>query len=166
MAALGEVRDASGGKVIHFERLYPVGPETVWAALTEPHKLRRWLADAVKFGDGVGDVVDLRFGDAPDQVAQGSILTYDPPRVLEYEWHWPGQTSSSVRFELRVHPGGTLLVVDHHGLPDGSTTAYAAGWHAYLDRLEAQFDGDVPDWQERFLELLPRYRDSSAADGR
>jgi uncharacterized protein YndB with AHSA1/START domain len=105
----------------------------------------------------------LRFGDEPEQVAQGSILAFEPPRVLEYEWHWPGQTSSSVRFELTPDADGTLLVVDHRGLPREVATGYAAGWHAYLDRLAAEFDGDVPDWDQRFQDLLPEYRELAAS---
>ena len=162
MEALGEIRDDHGNRAVRFERQHSARPEAVWAALTEPATLRRWLADAVKFDDKTCGAVELRFGDNGDQVAQGSILTYRPPSVLEYEWHWSGQTTSSVRFELRPDGGGTLLSLDHRGLPREAATPYAAGWHAYLDRLAAQFDGDVPDWDERLSEVLPKYREVAA----
>jgi uncharacterized protein YndB with AHSA1/START domain len=163
METLGQLRNDDKNRAVRFERRYPARPEAVWAALTQPEKLSRWLADAVAFDERVGGRVDLRFGDDSDQVARGAILAYEPPRVLEYEWHWPGQTSSSVRFELSPDDGGTLLVLDHRGLPRDAAPAYAAGWHAYLDRLGAQFDGDVPDWDARFSEVLPKYRDLSGA---
>jgi uncharacterized protein YndB with AHSA1/START domain len=163
MEALGQLREDHEHRAVRFERSYPASPQAVWAALTEPARLSRWLADALAFDDKIGGAVDLRFGDDPDQVAQGTILAFEPPRLLEYEWHWPGQTSSSVRFELSPDDGGTLLVLDHRGLPKDAATAYAAGWHAYLDRLAAQFDGDVPDWDERFSEVLPKYRELAAA---
>jgi uncharacterized protein YndB with AHSA1/START domain len=162
LETLGQLREDNDHRAVRFERRYGASPEAVWAALTDPAKLSRWLAEAVAFEDRVGGRVDLRFGDDPDQVAQGAILTYEPPHVLEYEWHWPGQTSSSVRFELSPDADGTLLVLDHRGLPKHVATAYAAGWHAYLDRLAAQFDGDVPEWDERFAEVLPKYRELSA----
>ena len=159
MAELGQLRDDDEYRAVRFERRYPATPEAVWAALTDPDKLRRWLAQAVRFDNKVGGSVDLRFGDEPDQVAQGSILAYEQPRLLEYEWHWPGQTSSSVRFELTAESDGTLLIVDHRGLPRDATVGYAAGWHAYLDQLAAHFGEDGATWDERFADLLPRYHE-------
>ena len=159
MEELGQLRDDDEYRAVRFERRYSASPEAVWAALTDPDKLRRWLAEAVRFDNKVGGAVDLRFGDEPDQVAQGSILAYEQPRVLEYEWHWPGQMSSSVRFELTADSDGTLLVLDHRGLPRDAAIGYAAGWHAYLDRLAAQFGEDGATWDQRFADLLPKYRE-------
>jgi uncharacterized protein YndB with AHSA1/START domain len=162
MEPLGLLREDNEHRAVRFERRYAASPEDVWAALTEPAKLSRWLAEAVAFDDRVGGTVDLRFGGDPDNVAAGAILTYEPPSLLEYEWHWPGQTTSSVRFELSRDGEGTLLVLDHRGLPKDTATGYAAGWHAYLDRLSAQFEGDAPDWDERFSEVFPKYRELAA----
>jgi uncharacterized protein YndB with AHSA1/START domain len=171
MDELGELRHDGDYRSVRFERRYAAGPEAVWAALTDPAQLRRWLAEAVTFENEAGGSVALRFGDEPEQVVQGSILVYEPPRLLEYEWHWRGQTSSSVRFELTADSDGTLLVLDHRGLPRDAATGYAAGWHAYLDRLGAEFGGNAATWDERFADLLPRYRElagqaprSTAAD--
>jgi uncharacterized protein YndB with AHSA1/START domain len=159
MEPLGEVRDDGAGRAVRFERRYAVAPAAVWAALTEPEQLRGWLTEATTFDHEVGGRVELRFGDEPNQTINGSIRVYDPPRALEYEWHWPGQATSTVRFELRSDGGGTLLVLDHRGLPAESATGYAAGWHAYLDRLH----DDAADWDERFRKVLPRYRELVAS---
>jgi uncharacterized protein YndB with AHSA1/START domain len=163
MEPLGHLREDNEYRAVRFERRYAARPEAVWEALTDPEMLRRWLADPFAFEHEVGGTVDLRFGDDPDQVAQGTILAYEPPRVLEYEWHWPGQTSSIVRFELRAEGEVTVLVLDHRGLPASAAIAYAAGWHAYLDRLAAQFDGEDLDWDDRFASVLPKYRELAAA---
>jgi hypothetical protein len=98
--------------------------------------------------------------------ALGQLREDDGHRAVRFERHyphWPGRTSSSVRFELSPDHGGTLLVLDHRGLPQDAAIAYAAGCHAYLDRLAAQFDGDVPDWDERFSEVFPKYRELAGA---
>jgi uncharacterized protein YndB with AHSA1/START domain len=158
MEPLGEVRGDGAERAVRFERRYAASPAAVWAALTEPEQLRGWLTEARAFEQEVGGRVELRFGDEPDQTVGGAILVYDPPRALEYEWHWPGQATSRVRFELRPDGAGTLLVLDHRGLPGESATGYAAGWHAYLDRLE----DDDADWDERFREVLPSYRELAA----
>lgn len=70
MEALGEIRDDHGNRAVRFERQHSASPEAVWAALTEPATLRRWLADAVKFDDKTCGAVELRFGDNADQVGR------------------------------------------------------------------------------------------------
>jgi uncharacterized protein YndB with AHSA1/START domain len=161
--ALGQLRADGAARSIRFERRYAAPPEAVWAALTEPEQLRGWLTEAVVFDHEVGGRVDLRFGEEPDRMISGSILAFDPPRLLEYEWHWPGQTESTIRFELRPDGDGTLLVLDHRGLPQDAATGYAAGWHAFLDRLAALHGESAVEWDERFQEMLPRYRELAGA---
>jgi uncharacterized protein YndB with AHSA1/START domain len=132
---------------VRLERRFDASPEELWAALTEPEQLRGWLGPA-KLADGR---VELVLGEADDQRVEGRLLVVDPPRVLEYEWRWPGETDSVVRFELRADGDGTLLVLDHRLLPAAAARGYDAGWRAYLDRLESLLAGDaVPSWDERF----------------
>ena len=76
------------------EVVFPAPPEEVWAALTEPERLRGWLGEAVRFDRVAGGRVDFRLGDDESQQVQGTILAFEPPRLLEYEWHWPGEDQS------------------------------------------------------------------------
>ena len=149
----GELRNDDDRCAVRFQRLYDFTPDELWSALTDQQRLRRWLAEAPLFEGGVGGRVTIAFDDG---TTEGRILTWDEPRVLEYEWRFPGEDESVVRFELQPQEYGTLLVLDHRRLGRTSGAGYAAGWHAHLDALAGAIQ--LGAWQRRFEELLPDYR--------
>ena len=90
----------------------------VWAALTEPDSLARWL------------------GPMADAVPE-SIRAREEERLLELEWTPPGETLSLVRLELRADGDGTVLVLDHRHI-DARAGMRALGlWERHLERLGA-----------------------------
>lgn len=151
---------------VRFSRHFPVPPEEVWAAITEPARLGGWLAPAT-VELRVGGAVELRFEpDDPGQTVTGRILACSAPTLLEYEWHWPGENRSVVRFDLSAEGAdGTLLLLTHRLLPGPAAAGYAAGWHAYLDLLPSVFGDPRPEWLSRFHEVKPDY-DRALASGR
>jgi uncharacterized protein YndB with AHSA1/START domain len=150
-------REGDGRATVHFERVYDYGLEELWAALTEPEQLRGWLGE-VEIDLRVGGRVVIRFDDSGEQITEGIIRELDPPRLLEYDWTYPGETESVLRLELEPRGEGTLLVLDHRRLPDAAAAGYGAGWHSHLDALAALGASSRPDWDTRFAELLPDYR--------
>jgi uncharacterized protein YndB with AHSA1/START domain len=160
----GLLRLDGSARAVRFERVLAGGPEEVWSALTEPARLRRWLAEA-ELDLREGGAVSFRFGDTPDQHVTGRVLAVDEPRLLEYEWTWPGQTESVVRWELSADgAGGTRVVLDHRRLPADAATGYGAGWHAYLDLLEAHLGGEESaDWGELVAARLDAYQGQARA---
>ena len=151
---------------VRFERLYDAAAEELWAALTEPEQLCGWLAAAPRFDARVGGEVELLFGDGSDDArVSGRIRELERPRVLEYEWRFPGEEESVVRFELVPQERGTLLVLDHRRLGRAAGAGYAAGWHAHLDALARAYALSDESWQRRYEELLPGYREQAAALG-
>lgn len=155
----GEIRrEGDGRATVHFERIYDYRQEELWAALTEPEQLRGWLGE-VEIELRLGGRVVIRFGDSADEITEGTIRELDPPRLLEYDWTYPGETESVLRLELEPRGEGTLLVLDHRRLSEAAAVGYGAGWHAHLDALEAVgTSGPRLDWDKRFAELLPEYR--------
>jgi uncharacterized protein YndB with AHSA1/START domain len=154
----GTLRNDGERCAVGFRRLYDFTADELWSALTEPGRLDRWLAHAPRFDREAGGQVELVFGDSSgDQRASGRILTWDEPRVLEYEWRFPGEAESIVRFELQPQEFGTLLVLDHRQLGRASGAGYGAGWHAHLDALGRAYDFSDEAWTKRFEELLPEY---------
>jgi uncharacterized protein YndB with AHSA1/START domain len=157
--AYGTLRSDGDRCAVAFRRLYDFTAEELWAALTDPKQLDRWLARAPHFEQEVGGRVELVFGDGNrDGRTTGQILTWDEPRVLEYEWRFPGEDNSVVRFELHPQEFGTLLVLDHRRLGRRSGTGYSAGWHAHLDALARLYVFSDDAWTKRFRELVPTYQ--------
>ncbi len=130
----------------------------VWAALTEADQVARWLAEGT-FQPGSGGQVHLWFnGDDAAGHCEGSVLVWDPLHALEYEWHFPGEAESVVRFELSPEGDATRLRLSHRMLGADHAAGYGAGWHAHLDQLEAVVGrAPVPSWDDRFVAVKARY---------
>ena len=158
----GTLRRDGGRMGVRFERTLDAPPAEVWAALTDPALLERWLA-AATVDARPGGVVSLRFDDG--HMEGGRILEFRPPRVLEYAWTFPSEPDSVVRFELEdAGDGRTRLVLDHRQLSPDSGPGYGAGWHSHLEALDAVLAGTAPgDWQARYEHLRPAYDEQAAA---
>lgn len=157
MTDMGTLRADELRRAVRFARWFAAGPEEIWSALTGSDRTERWLAPA-RFEPHPGGVVEIVFDQ--DQTVTGVVLAWEPPRRLEYEWRFPGEEESIVRFELTPQEGGTLLILDHRQLGAAHATGYAAGWHAHLDRLDDLMSSRPRrSWDERFSALLPQYRE-------
>jgi uncharacterized protein YndB with AHSA1/START domain len=151
---------------LKFERRLSHAREIVWKAITDPKEIFRWLPDYKGTFDGYnGGAIDLVNTVSGSHVT-GDILVWDLHCVFEYEWHispnpmFPhGEPESVIRWELK--PDGdsdTLLIVTHSRLTKSTALRLAPGWHAYLDRLEAILNNQVPpDWARRFAEVKELY---------
>lgn len=130
------------------ERFYPVAPEKVWRAWTEPEAVRKW------WGPGPGEPVaaaelDVRVGGrfrivfgGPDGTAhevQGVYKEVERNRRLVFTWTWPRSTperESLVTIELRPARGGTDLLFRHERLFDEKVRDdHERGWSSSLDKL-------------------------------
>jgi uncharacterized protein YndB with AHSA1/START domain len=162
MSDFGTITAEGTARTLRFERLLPHPPDDVWAALTEPEQLAVWLAPA-EVEPGAGGSLRLDFGEGG--VGTCRVTVWDPPRSLAYDWHFTGESPTQVTWLLEPAGDGsaTRLVLEHTLLEAGVAPGYGAGWHAHLDQLAGQLDGDVPDWDARFRELHPRYAELAAA---
>jgi uncharacterized protein YndB with AHSA1/START domain len=160
----GRLRVDGDRRAVRFERRYEASPAEVWSALTEPNRLARWLADA-ELDLRVGGRYVLRFsGEDAGQTTTGEVLALEPERLLKLTWLYPGENDTVVRFELRPDGEGTILVLDHRGLPADAAPGYGGGWQAHLEALDAHLAaGDQPDWWGRYKELRPLYEAQEAA---
>jgi hypothetical protein len=94
----------------------------------------------------------------------GKLLTWDPPRVLEYEWkvapvaEMPLGENAIFRYELAPHGDSTLLTVIYRRITPATARGFLPGLHTFLDRLAAQLAGEpLPDWFTRFAEARGEY---------
>lgn len=151
------------GVTVRFERAYPTTPEDLWATLTEPARVARWLGPL--YGDlRVGGRYEVRMGDDvpdSDENATGEVLACDPPHHLAITWVFPNEVVTRVEVEVRSDDVGALLVLRHVGLEDAAARGYGGGWHACLDQLDDLVAGrSVRAWQVLFDAALPAYRDA------
>lgn len=131
----------AGGRVLGFKRRLNARPQSVWAALTEPEKLRQWYAVADDY-PVQGQQYRLYFENSNTTV-QTTVTRAQRPSVLEYTWdsQMPEQSpvsliGSVVRFELEPHDDGTILTVNHIFRTDEAPVAdVLGGWHIHLDDL-------------------------------
>lgn len=146
---------------ITFRRHLPHPVHAVWAALTDPAERAAWFGETVIDGR-VGGTIEMVAAEPPAAVEQkrmtGRILVWDPPHVLEHEWHQRIVEDGVVRYELVEDGEGTLLTFTHRGLSVRNAKGFIPGTHAFLDRLEAHLGHDpLPNWSERYAEAAPAY---------
>ena len=130
-------------------RRYPVAPEKVYRAWTDPKAVSRW------WGPGPGEPVslaelDVRVGGrfrivfgGPDGKMHECAGTYKevvPNKKLVFTWSWPNTTPeriSVVTIEFRAAGKGTDLVFRHEQLFDEKVRDdHKRGWTGSLDKLE------------------------------
>lgn len=158
MSAFGELRVDRSGRAVRFERHYATDIADLWAACSQPDRLARWFADvAGELSVGGQAFIAFRDGDHTEI----TIRRCDPPHALDVDWAFGEEAMSMLTVEFASTDDGTQLVLDHRCLPTSSATGYAAGWHAYLDLLDACVnDREISAWQQRFNELIDDYRDA------
>ncbi len=147
-----------------FHRVYPHAIEHVWGAIATPEGLREWLMCSQAVIDGrVGGRMEMVSGPAGYR-STGSILSWDPPRLLEYEWivaplpEMPQGENAIFRYELAPEGKATRLTVTYRRITRATAGGFLPGLHAFLDRLEAQLAGEtMPDWMARFTTLISEY---------
>jgi len=122
---------------VRFERLYRRPLESVWKALTEPDRLADWMGESV-----VEPFVGGRYETMLDGIKpmRGRVRVWEPPTLLEYDWHSDHAPQSIARWELSPVETGTRVIFRHQGIPYANANLMSPGWHVYLDHLGAVLD--------------------------
>jgi uncharacterized protein YndB with AHSA1/START domain len=147
---------------LRYELTFERPVETLWAALTEPARLDDWISPAF-VEPFVGGRYELFIDRDPHNQMHGRILSWDPPRLLEYSWFESGAARGKVRAELYPHgKDGSRLVFVHTNMPERFADGMAPGWHLLLERLAAAVAGspvakDWDAWRELRKEYAARY---------
>jgi uncharacterized protein YndB with AHSA1/START domain len=118
---------------VKLTRRFIAAPAEVWAAMTEPRSLARWLLEGrIELEEG---------GEVELGAVSGRVRVVEPERVLELDWRYGSEPPSVVRFELAPDAGGTRLVLDHRLIAEPVGMAYLSRWTATLDALERVLGG-------------------------
>lgn len=133
------------GDAVLFTRTFATTPDDLWAAITEPARLARWI------GTWTGDPADghVAFsmtaeGDDGSAPMRYDIERCEPPHALTVA---STTDFGTWRLVLRVRPTDAGAALDfHHVIDDPAGLAdIGPGWEYYLDRLVAAETGGDPD---------------------
>ena len=142
------------GRTLVLRREYPDPVGQVWAALTEPDRLARWIGTYTGAG-GPGSTVEFTMTgevDAGGEVAPPvtvPVLECEPPRRLVVDIPESVDRIWRVAVTLAAEGGRTVLRFEQP-VPHGVDPAdIEAGWSWYLDRLGASLHGGpMPAWED------------------
>jgi uncharacterized protein YndB with AHSA1/START domain len=121
---------------------------TVFAFLTDPDKIMRWLGTNATTEPHPGGIYLVSVGGK--YAARGEFTEVIPVHRLAYSFGWEGREevppgSSLVEIDLVEKGAGTLVRFTHSGLPNEEERAsHEKGWKHYLGRLKIAATGGDP----------------------
>jgi uncharacterized protein YndB with AHSA1/START domain len=155
----GSLRASGERATVRMQDRYPTHPEDLWAAVTEPERLARWIA-VVDGVPGLGGTVHARFTSGWEGDVRVEVC--EPPRRLIVT-SAPGRSDETTIEAVLTRDGdSTLLVVEERGISLEQVAAYGAGWQAHIEDLAAHLAGrDAGGWATRWTELAPAYAEQA-----
>ncbi|MBD7958535.1 SRPBCC family protein [Microbacterium sp. Sa4CUA7] len=147
-----------------YEAVYATDIDDLWAAVTEPDRLARWMADYS--GDlRLGGRWEVADADGKGVWCRGTVTSCDAPRGFTTVWHADDEEPTELVVRLAAVAGGTRLTLEHTGI---RPIFYGAGWHTYLEALETHLarphaTRDEDAWHQRYRALSPGYEARFAA---
>ncbi|SKC40873.1 SRPBCC family protein [Krasilnikoviella flava] len=165
VAATGTVEHGAGGPELVLTRVFGAAAPDVWASLTEPAPLERWIGRWE--GDpATGRVQFFMTAESADaEPGDCTILRCEPPHGYTVEtatavgvWH--------LAVELAESGGATTLTFRHLLGPDDDAASIGPGWEYYLDRLVAVRSGrpaDTVEWESYYPAQREHYARAAGA---
>jgi uncharacterized protein YndB with AHSA1/START domain len=151
----GTLVTIDGRPALRFERTLAHAVERVWRAITEPAELERWFPAAADWTPATGETFEA-YG------AAGEVTEVAAPNRLA--WTFGGEAFS---FELSPAESGCRLVFIHVFDDRARAAQTAAGWDAYLSRLEPHLAGghlSEEEAHEPWDEVHERYAERFGVD--
>lgn len=146
----GRIEKTQAGLTIAIERQFPAAIEDVWASITDPERMTRWIG-TWRGTPGVGRTVDFWMtaeGDGPPEPAL--IQECDAPRRLRVQTS-VGEDSWMLAVTLDEAEGITTLRFTQDVTASTTVGDTGPGWEYYLDRLVATFSGEAfADWEDYY----------------
>ena len=110
-----------------------VSAERVWAVLTGPHWMERWIANSSQFELRAGAEYDLGWGF--DGI---EVIEYEVEGFLTISWQEMDGSSTRVTFSLDARGGDTIVSLHHSGFaPDHPNNGIWIGWLNYLNWIRS-----------------------------
>jgi uncharacterized protein YndB with AHSA1/START domain len=152
---IGTLYEADGRGVVRMEETYATDIHDLWAALTQPARLARWIAEVE--GDlRVGGEFTASFTSSWN--GRGRVDVCDAPNRLEVTTWETEADSTTMVAALTTEGDRTRLVIEERGLPLDSYHFHGSGWQVHIEDLGAYLSGQpTSNWADRWRELQPVY---------
>lgn len=134
---------------LDLHRSYPVAPEKVWRAWTDPQALKRWFGpggvqpvSVAELDVRVGGRFRIVFGGekGDEHEVQGVYKEVVPNKRLVFTWTWPRSTperESLITIVFKASGGGTELEFRHERHFDAAVRdGHLRGWSETFVKLE------------------------------
>jgi uncharacterized protein YndB with AHSA1/START domain len=142
---------------LHLVRRYPVAPEKVWHAWTDPQALSRWWGPDADNRVSLAQL-DVRAGgrfcvvfggpQGTDHEVQGVYREVAPYRRLVFTWTWPNSTperESVVSITFKADGAGTEMDFRHEQFFDEAVRdGHRHGWSAAFVKLDEYLRSGQP----------------------
>lgn len=146
-------------RTVTFTREFNASQADVWAAITDPERMQRWLGSTL--GDPTSGAVKFRMivdgEDAPWEPV--TVVECHPTERLHVHWLVDGETWD-VLVELSERSGVTSLQL-HQTFHKGKTVEMVGpGWEHCLDRMVAHMAGNNVDdvaWSDYYPAMTAYY---------
>ena len=130
----GRIETVDGVRRLLIEREFRAPIEDVWAAVTEPERLARWIGSWN--GDPASGAVEFRMlfegeGHASEQM---EIRVCEPPHRLHLT-SYAGEQVWLIELDLTHADGVTTITFSQPGVTREQVGDVGPGWDYYLDRL-------------------------------
>lgn len=145
MTIWGELALDGPRRSVTVERDYPATAAELWAALTEPERLTRWIGRYETTADGFRLAMG---GPDADGVVDGRVLACEPEQRLLVTWRFSdaGQVEAPTELEAIIRPAGegrVLLTLTHWRVQAVTASVYGAGWQDVLTHLARELGADA-----------------------
>jgi len=139
---------AGGPSVVQRHIRIEASPETVFAFLTDPAKMVRWMGTEATLDPRPGGAYHVNI--TGRERVRGRVVEVVPDSRLVFTWGWedgmfpvaPG--ASTVEISLEPDGDGTLLRLTHRDLPQDMRRFHGFGWQHALGRLAIAAAGGDP----------------------
>ncbi|WP_270725428.1 SRPBCC family protein [Shimia sp. Alg240-R146] len=136
------------------ERDFPVTPDRLYAAVTNPAEVSRWWGpEGMTLGDHTLEFTKLgpwhsviQGDEGRTMKMSGQITSLDPPKSVGFTWAWHDENDargheSHVTFTIVETTDGAKLIIDHRDLQDeDQAQGHSRGWTSTLNCLAALFE--------------------------
>jgi uncharacterized protein YndB with AHSA1/START domain len=160
LRAVGRREERDGRPTLVIERTFRAPVADVWAAITEPERLVRWIG--TWSGDPASGAVMFRMTAEGDDVAAEAVTIHEcsPPERLELTIANSAEESGHWHLELDLSEtaGATTLTFAQRLDDPALAKDVGPGWEYYLDRLvAAQTGGHAAEVAWTDYEVMSRY---------